>query len=89
MKKEITLGQLLAVAVTVLISFGTGWITLTNKVSEQGAKFDIQIKQIKDEQAAIQARFDRFTERLELKIDKVNDNVNSVLIQMENKLDRQ
>ena len=89
MKKEITLGQLLAVAVTVLISFGTGWITLTNKVSEQGAKFDIQIKQIKEEQAAIQARFDRFTERLELKIDKVNDNVNSVLIQMENKLDRQ
>jgi hypothetical protein len=89
MKREITLGQLLSVAITVLIAFGTGWITLTNKVTEQGAKFDIQIKQIKEDQAAIQARFDRFTERIELKLDKVNENVNSVLVKMETKVDRQ
>lgn len=88
MKKEITLGQLLSVAVTLLIAVITGWVTISNKVTEQGTKFNIQIEQIKSEQAAIQARFDRFTERFEIKLDKINENVNSVLIKMETKLDR-
>jgi len=89
MKKEITLGQLLSVAVTLLIAVITGWITLTNKVTQQETKFNIQIEQLKADQAAIQARFDRFTERIEFKLDKVNENVNSVLVKMESKLDRQ
>jgi len=89
MKKEITLGQLLSVAVTLIIAAVTGWVTLTNKITEQGTKFNIQIEQIKADQAAIQARFDRFTERIELKLDKVNENVNSVLVKMETKVDRQ
>lgn len=88
MKKEITLGQLLSVAVTLLIAVITGWVTISNKVTEQGTKFNIQIEQIRKDQDAIQARFDRFTERIELKLDKVNENVNSVLVQMESKVNR-
>jgi len=89
MKREITLGQLLSVSVTLLIAVITGWITMSNKITEQGTKFNIQIEQIKADQAAIQQRFDRFTERIELKIDKMNENVNSVLVKMETKVDRQ
>jgi len=89
MKKEITLGQLLSVAVTLLIALVTGWVTLNKKVTEQDTRFGIEIEQIKKQQDAIQSRFDRFTERIELKLDKVNENVNSVLVKMETKVDRQ
>jgi predicted negative regulator of RcsB-dependent stress response len=89
MKKEITVGQLLSVAVTLLIAVITGWVTMSKKVTEQETKFSIQIEQIKKEQDAIQGRFDRFTERTELKLDKINENVNSVLVKMESKIDRQ
>lgn len=89
MKKEITLGQLLSVAVTLLIAVITGWITMSNKVTYQETKFAIEIENIKAQQAADKKDGERYRERVELKLDKINENVNSVLIKMESKLDRQ
>lgn len=89
MKKEITLGQLLSVAVTLLIALITGWITISNKVTEQGVRQDIEIRNLKEQQASDKKDNERFKERVELKLDKINENVNSVLVKMETKLDRQ
>lgn len=73
MKKEITLGQLLATAVTVVIALVTGWSTMNNKVTRQGE----QIEAIKDRQ-----------NRVEIMLNKIDDKLETIIIRLENKKDR-
>lgn len=73
MKKEITLGQLLGVATTLLIAIVTGWVTLNNKVSSH----DAEIKALQ----STQARTDRVLDRIEGKVEQI-------LIVLERKKDR-
>lgn len=80
MKKEITLGQLLSVGVTLLIAIVTGWVTLNNKVSSH----DAQIKSLESRQTKIESSIDRFDDKL----DKVIDAVTDIKIKMERKKDR-
>lgn len=67
MKKEITVGQLLSVGVTLLIAIITGWVTINNKVS--GHEKEIQGIQIR------QSRVETQIDRLENKIDKIYEKV--------------
>lgn len=73
MKKEITVGQLLSVAATLLIALATGWVTLNNKVSSH----ETEIQGIKKQQE----KTDRILERIEGKIELI-------LITLPNKKDR-
>ncbi len=73
MKKEITLGQLLGVGVTLLIAIITAWVTLNNKVSEH----DVEIKSLQSSQS-----------RTDQKLDRIEGKVEQVLINMERKKDR-
>ena len=66
MKKEITLGQILAVAVTLLIAIVGGWVTLNNKVS--GHEKQIQAME------ARQLRIESMVDRIENKIDRIYEN---------------
>lgn len=74
MKKEITLGQTLAVGATLLISIITAWVTLSNKVTRLEARQD--------------ALEDRYI-RIESKIDKIADKAQDILVQLERKQNRQ
>lgn len=80
MKKEITLGQLLSVATTLLIAIVTGWVTLNNKVSAH----DIEIRTLQQNQI----KWDIVVDRIEAKIDETNKLSTQILIQLQNKKDR-
>jgi hypothetical protein len=81
MKKEITIGQLLSVGATLLIAIITGWVTLNNKVSSQA----VEIKVLQENQN----KWDRVVERIEAKIDLNNEKTNQVLIELQNKKNRE
>jgi hypothetical protein len=81
MKKEITIGQLLSVGATLLIAMFSGWVTLNNKVSSQG----VEIKVLQDNQS----KWDRVVERIEAKIDRNNEITTQILIQLQNKKNRE
>jgi hypothetical protein len=74
MKKEITLGQLMSVGVTLLIAIVTAWITLSNKVSQQ----DVEIRELRERQNKTDQSLVRIESKLEL-----------ILIKLENKKDRE
>lgn len=80
MKKEITLGQLLAVGFSLLVTIISAWVALTNKVSSQ----DIRIKTLEENQI----KWDRVVERIEAKIDEGNKMTTQILIKLEGKKDR-
>lgn len=80
MKKEITLGQLLSVGVTLLIAIVTGWVTLNNKV----ATHDIEIKSLTEKQYKTEVTLDR----IEGKIDKINEGQADIRVKLEKKIDR-
>lgn len=73
MKREVTLGQVLAIAVTLLISLLTAWVTLTNKVTRLEARQD-----------ALEQRY----QRIESKIDLIVDRTQDIQIQLERKANR-
>lgn len=73
MKREVTLGQVLAIAVTLLISLLTAWVTLTNKVTRLEARQD-----------ALEQRY----QRIESKIDIIVDRTQDIQIQLERKANR-
>lgn len=73
MKKEITIGQLLAAATTLLIAVITGWITLNNKVSENTS----DINTLKNN-----------NDKVEKKLDKIQETQTMILIELQNKKDR-
>jgi len=73
MKKEITVGQLLSVGVTILIAIVTGWVTLNNKVSTH----DAEIKHL-------QNRYDKSEKTFE----RIEAKVEQILISLQNKKDK-
>ena len=73
MKKEITLGQLLATAVTVIATIITAWITLSNKVATQGTRIDA---------------IENWQAKAERTLDKIDDKLDKIIIKLENKKDR-
>lgn len=73
MKKEITFGQLIAVAVTVLTTIITAWVTLNNRVASQGERINaVENSQIK----------------VDKKLDRIDDKLDVIIIKVENKKDR-
>lgn len=74
MKKEITVGQLLSVGVTLMLAIITGWVTLNNKVSTH----DVEIK-------GLQQR----AENAERILDRIEGKIDILTIKVENKKDRQ
>jgi len=85
MKKEITLGNLLTVATTVVLAFLAAWITMNNKVAE------MKVKQAEDEKRYYDSQIanDRKADRIEAKMDKLFDVMNDLSIKVENKVTRQ
>lgn len=81
MKKEITLGQLLSVAVTILIAIATGWITLNNKV----AKSEERDRNLEIKQTELEIRNERKFDRIDNKLDAIQTGISDI---KEKKADR-
>lgn len=91
MKREITLGQLLSVGVTILIALITGWVTLNNKVTGNTSDIknneirmmdhvinsDKQVRELKDSQAETNQT-----------VKETNGTVNEIKVLLERKADR-
>lgn len=84
MKKEITLGQLLSVAVTIIIALATGWITQNSKVSKLEEKVLILQQQQTQQAVTNEKKFDKIDKTL---VDIQND-TRLILINLERKQDR-
>lgn len=84
MKKEITIGQLLSVAATLVIAMATGWITMSNKVTKSDARLDaLEAMQRQDK-----IDYTRSIEELKWKVEDGNSRIIQILIKLENKKDR-
>lgn len=73
LKKEVTVGQLLTIAGSVIIALATGWITMNNRVSRLEARDLEREKQY---------------EKIEQKMDKINEVVTKIYVELQNKQDR-
>lgn len=85
MKQPTPLWQAVSIAVTLLIAIVTGWVTLNNKVSRIEAR---------QEQERINTDFVRITmdkkiDKLDDKIDQQGKDIRQILIEIQNKQDRQ
>lgn len=84
MKREITLGQLLSVAVSVVIALATGWITQNNKVSKLEEKVMILQQQQTQQAEANEKKFDKIDKTLS----DIQNDTRLILINLERKADR-
>lgn len=84
MKKEITLGQLLSVAVTVIIALATGWITQNNKVST----LQEQVRQLQNDQYNMQISTDKKFDKIDNKLDDNSSTLSDIKVLLERKADR-
>lgn len=84
MKREITLGQLLSVAVSVVIALATGWITQNNKVSKLEEKVMILQQQQTQQADANEKKFDKIDKTLS----DIQNDTRLILINLERKADR-
>lgn len=84
MKREITLGQLIGTAVTILLTLAAGWISLNNKVITT----ENEMKNLEIRFVDMQIANDKKIDRLEGKIDQLNGTLNDVKILLERKADR-
>lgn len=73
MKKEITVGQLVVAAFTLLTTIVTAWITLTNKVKELETRDAYRDRQI-----------DIVNDRME----KIDEKTTQILVELQNKQNR-
>lgn len=73
LKKEVTVGQLLTIAGSVIIALATGWITMNNRVSRLEARDLEREKQY---------------EKIERKMDRIDELVTKIYVELQNKQDR-
>lgn len=84
MKREVTLGQVLSIAVTIIIAGLTGWITLTNKV-ERGEERD---KNLEIRMTGYEIRQDKETGEIKKTLQEINGTVNDIRLDLKDKADR-
>jgi uncharacterized membrane protein (DUF106 family) len=84
MKKEITLGQLVSVAVTVIIALATGWITQNSKVSKLEEQVLILQERLNEQVAGNEKKFDKIDRQLS----DIQSDTRQILINLERKADR-
>lgn len=84
MKKEITIGQLLSVAATLIIALATGWVTMSNKVTRADARIDA----LEASQRADKLEFTKSIDELKWKVEDGNQRIIQILIKLENKVNR-
>lgn len=84
MKKEISLGQLIGTAVTLLLAVSAGWLSLNNKVITT----ENNLKGLEIRFVDMQIANDKKIDRLEEKIDRLSGTLNDVKVLLERKADR-
>jgi len=84
MKREVTLGQVLSIAVTIIIACLTGWITLSNKV-ERAEERD---KNLEIRMSSYEIRQDKETGEIKKTLQEINGTVNDIRLDLKDKVDR-
>lgn len=84
MKNEFTLGQLLAVGVTIILAIVTGWITMSNKV----ATVEAENRELRNNLYSLQISVDKKFEKIDSKLDDNNSTLFDIKVLLERKADR-
>lgn len=84
MKKEITVGQVIAILSTFVIAVATGWVTMSNKI----AALDTRVQNMENEQRQARIDYTKSFDELKWKIQEGNNTITTILIKLENKQNR-
>lgn len=88
MKKEITLGQVIAVASTFILAIVTGWITMSNKVTDA----ERRISTLEAQRVSDNIEYRQSISELKWQIadgnQKTADQLTHILVKLENKQNR-
>lgn len=84
MKKEITVGQLLGACVTLLIAIVTGWITMSNKVTEL-QRNDVSHS---SKELEINVKFNKIDDKLDDIRSDISNNNTAILVELQKKENR-
>lgn len=84
MKQPTPLWQVISICVTVLLASMAGIITANNKIT----RLEEDIKNVKTQQFNLQLTTDKKFDRIDAKIDLIQNDTRQILINMEKKQDR-
>lgn len=84
MKREVTLGQVLSIAVTIIIACLTGWISLSNRV----AAADERDKNLEIRMTGYEIRQDKENGEIKKTLQEINGTVNDIRLDLKDKADR-
>ena len=84
MKKEITWGQVLVACLGLITTIVTGWITMSNKVT------DIQrrVQTLEDQRLADRIEYRKSIDELKWQIQDGNQHITDILVKLETKANR-
>lgn len=84
MKKEITVGQIIAIGATFIIALATGWLTMSNKV----AVVENELKELRSQQDEYKIEYRKSLDELKWGIQDINGKITELLVQLQNKKNR-
>lgn len=84
MKKEITLGQVLVACLGLITTIATGWITMTNKITDVQRR----VQNLEDQRLADRIEYRKSVDELKWQIQDGNQKITDILIQLQNKQNR-
>lgn len=84
MKKEITVGQALTIAVSILVTVISAWVTLTNKVTRIEERNVIQDSEIYSLRLSNDKKFDK----IDTKMDAMQEDIKNILYKLGEKENR-
>ena len=84
MKQPVNWWQIIAIIVPVMTTVIASWITHSNKLSAQ----EIRIQRLEADSYNYQLKIEKSLDKLEAKIDNLNSHYTKILVELQNKANR-
>jgi hypothetical protein len=84
MKQPVNWWQAVAIIISLLIPIVTSWVTISSKISAQ----EVRIQRLENDQYNNQIKIERAFDKIEAKIDNLNANYTKILVELQNKANR-
>lgn len=89
MKRPAVMWQLIISVISVLLTIGVGWVSLTNQVKETATKQRIETDAMKDQIQEIKTSGDKKFDKIDGKMDDILEKINDLRVDVQNKQPRQ
>lgn len=89
MKRPTVMWQLIVSVLSVLLTIGVGWVSLTNQVKETATKQRIETDAMKEQIQEIKTSGDKKFDKIDGKMDDILEKINDLRVDVQNKQPRQ